>query len=223
MRFGSGLPRGLVIAVALVAGIPGASAVAHGELRPVTAESEAGARLVARLREGGHVLFFRHADTRGMPCDRVFVVGQRDGQRNLSALGREQSARIGERLQALGIAVERPILAGPVYRARDTAELAFGVADVRVVAGLTADDFSGAELHSVLAAHRRLMTEPVPAGVNRVLVGHRTPAIMVLGSAVGGRALPEGGAIVIAPRGRSAEVLGIVEFAPLPGGGFHGC
>jgi hypothetical protein len=64
----------------------------------------------------------------------------------------------------------------------------------------------------------------VPQGTNRVLVGHRTPAIMVGGQAVGGRAFPEGAALVIEPAGGEAfRLLGILELAPLPGGGFHAC
>ena len=198
-------------------------AVARAErLRPVAADSAEGAALVAALRGGGHVLFFRHADTRGENCDITYRVGDRAGQRNISPAGRAQSARIGARLAELLIPVETPVLAGPVYRARDTAEHAFGAAQVMVTDSLLADDFSGPRLDWVLAEHRRLFSAPVAPGANRVLVGHRTPAIMVAGDAVGGRAFPEGGALVIAPRGAAGfAVLGIIEFAPLPGGGFH--
>lgn len=200
------------------------SAAMAERLRAVVPESAEGVALVAALRGGGHVLFFRHADTRGENCDITYRVGDRAGQRNISPMGRAQSVRIGERLAALGVPVELPVLAGPVYRARDTAEHAFGAARVRVTDSLLADDFSGPRLDWVLAEHRRLFAAPVPAGVNRVLVGHRTPAIMVAGDAVGGRAFPEGGALVIAPGGpRGFRVLGILELAPLPGGGFHDC
>ena len=193
-------------------------------LRAVAPDTSEGATLVAALRGGGHVLFFRHADTRGENCDTSFRIGDRAGQRNISPAGRAQSARIGQRIAELGIPVQEPVLAGPVYRARDTAEQAFGATRVSVTDSLLADDFAGPRLAWVLAEHQRLFSEPVPAGTNRVLVGHRTPAIMVAGDAVGGRAFPEGGALVIAPRGAEGfGVLGILELAPLPGGGFHGC
>lgn len=193
-------------------------------LRPVSADSPAGAALVTALRAGGHVLFFRHADTRGEPCDRTFRVGDRAGQRNISPEGRAQAVRVGARLAALRIPIEAPVLAGPVYRARDTAEAAFGAARVVVTDSLLADDFAGARLDWVLAEHRRLFSAPVAPGANRVLVGHRTPAIMVAGDAVAGRAFPEGAALVIAPGGAAGfAVLGIIEMAPLAGGGFHGC
>ncbi|AVO47414.1 hypothetical protein C6569_21505 [Phreatobacter cathodiphilus] len=192
------------------------------ELMPLDLTAPAAQPLVDRLRQGGLVLFFRHADTAGMACDSSFRVGDRAGQRNISERGREQSRRIGAALRKQGIPVARPVLAGPVFRARDTAEEAFGAAAVEVVDGLTADDFAGSRLDWVLAQHRLLVREPVPAGTNRVLVGHRTPAIMIFGETVGGRAFPEGAAIVIDPA-PAPHVLGIIMPAPIAGAGFHGC
>lgn len=205
---------------------PGAAvaAIDAGHAVPASVDSPDGLRLVQRLRSGGLVLFFRHADTRGMPCDRSFQVGDRQGQRNLSEDGVLQSRRIGERLAALGIPVEAPVLAGPVYRARDTAEAAFGAAAVKVTDSLLADDYAAGRIGWVLDEHRRLFSAPVPAGANRVLVGHRTPAILVLGHRVAGRAFPEGAALVLEPAAKGApSLLGILELAPLPGGGFHAC
>ena len=189
----------------------------------VTVHEAAGAALVERLRKGGFVMFFRHADTRGMPCDRSFRVGDRDRQRNISPEGREQSERIGAALRELGIPFALPVQAGPVYRARDTAELAFGRGNVQVTDALLADDYAGSRLNWVLEQHRRLFSDHVPMGTNRVLVGHRTPAIMVLGPPVGGNAFPEGAALVIEPNAAGPRVAGILMLAPLPGGGFHAC
>ncbi|MFZ4408782.1 MAG: histidine phosphatase family protein [Paracraurococcus sp.] len=212
------IPRRLLPALLL----PGPAA-AQERLRPVTPDVPDGQALVALLRAGGLVLFFRHADTRGEPCDRSFRIGDRDGQRNLAPEGRAQAVRLGARLAGLGIPVAEPVLAGPVFRARDTAELAFGTARVEVTDSLLADDYAGGRLDWALAEHRRLFAAPVPPGANRVLVGHRTPAILVVGEALGGRAFPEGAALVIRPGGAGFALLGILELAPLPGGGFHAC
>ncbi len=207
----------------MLAGLMAMAAPAEArELVPVTATSPEGRVIVDGLRGGGFVLFFRHADTAGMPCDSSFRIGDRAGQRNISERGREQSRRIGTAMAEAGIPVGRPVLAGPVFRAADTAIAAFGAAHVEITDSLTADDYSGPRLGWVLGEHRRLLSEPVPPGTNRVLVGHRTPAIMVLGSIVGGRALPEGGAIVVEPAS-PPRVVGIVMFAPIDGAGFHGC
>ena len=72
---------------------------------------------------------------------------------------RLQAARIGPTLRTLGIPAKQPVLAGPVFRARDTAELAFGADTVRVTDSLLADDYAGAKLDSVLAEHA------IPSGV----------------------------------------------------------
>jgi hypothetical protein len=59
-------------------------------LSSATLQEPQGRALVERLRRGGLVLFFRHADTTGMPCDRSYRIGDRAGQRNLSSDGRER-------------------------------------------------------------------------------------------------------------------------------------
>lgn len=210
-------------ALLLLAATSLARPASAGPLAPLAAEAPEAAPLLARLRAGGLVLFFRHAATLGEPCDRSFRVGDRAGQRNLSPAGRAQAAAIGPALGQLGVPVGVPVLAGPVYRARDTAELAFGAGRVTVTDSLLADDFAGARLDWVLAEHRRLFSAPVAAGTNRVLVGHRTPAIMVAGSALSARALPEGAAAVIAPRESGFAVLAVLMPVPLVGDGFHGC
>ena len=66
-----------------------------------------GQALVESLREGGLVVFFRHADTVGMPCDSLYRIGQREGQRNLSTEGEQQSQRIGETLSVLNIPIQK--------------------------------------------------------------------------------------------------------------------
>lgn len=208
--------------IALIAGRPGAGwADPASPLDPTSSE---GAALIARLRHGGMVMFFRHADTGGEPCDRSFRIGDRAGQRNISPAGRRQAAEIGSRLAALGIPVALPVLAGPVFRARDTAELAFGAEQVSVTDGLTADDYAGGRLGWVLNEHRRLFSAPVPAGVNRVLVGHRGPVQMILGDPVRGTRLPEGGAAVLEPAGATGfTLLGVLAIVPPIGSGDPSC
>jgi phosphohistidine phosphatase SixA len=184
--------------------------------------STAGATLIDRMRQGGAVMFIRHADTAGEPCDAYGSA--REQQRNISAAGREQATALGERMAELGIPVAAPILAGPVFRARDTAELAFGADRVTVTDSLLADDYAGGRLDWVLSEHRRLFSDPVPRGTNRVLVGHRGPVQMILGSQVSGTRLPEAGVLVLEPKGAAgAQVLGVVEIVPAINGGNPAC
>jgi phosphohistidine phosphatase SixA len=77
----------------------------------------------AALRAGGHVALMRHTDAPGGGGDPPgFRVDDCATQRNLSARGREDAARIGARLKSEGIAVER-IVSSPWCRCMDTATL----------------------------------------------------------------------------------------------------
>jgi phosphohistidine phosphatase SixA len=209
------------ILMVLVTFVP-AYASAQVSANAASAESADGAALIDRLRRGGLVMFIRHADTAGEPCD---AYGRaRDRQRNISGGGRKQAVALGRRIAALGIPVGLPVLAGPVFRARDTAELAFGVDKVAVTDSLLADDYANGRLDWVLSEHRRLFSDPVPDGTNRVLVGHRGPVQLILGNRVAGTRLPEAGVLVLEPRGAAgAEVLGVVEIVPAINGGNPSC
>lgn len=209
------------LAAMLVAGASVAAATTglgqSTAIAPVAADTAAGMALVDRLRKGSLVMYFRHADTTGMACDRSYRIGYRAGQRNISADGREQARRIGQAMRDLGIPVHEPVLAGPVFRARDTAELAFGPEHVQVTDSLLADDYAGRRVRWVIAEHVRLFSEQVPAGGNRVLVGHRTPGIIALNGQVARGSFPEGSALIIEPSDGRPRLLGVLMFAPLPG------
>jgi phosphohistidine phosphatase SixA len=83
------------------------------------------AALLADLRQGGHVLYLRHAETETALESVVRDLRDCSWQRNLNRHGREQAATIGARLREQGIAFAR-VEASPFCRTRETAELAFG-------------------------------------------------------------------------------------------------
>jgi hypothetical protein len=113
---------------------------------------------------------------------------------------------------------------GPVFRVRDTAELAFGAERIKVIEGLTAGDYAGDRLGWIPGEHHRFFAAPAPAGANRVLVGHRGPVQMVVGDVVRGARLPEAGALVLEPRGAAGfAVLGILTVVPRIGNGNPSC
>ena len=188
-----------------------------GQIVPLGPDTPGGAVLVERLREGGLVMYFRHADTTGTTCDRTYRIGDRAGQRNISEDGREQSRRIGVAIRDLGIPIHYPVLAGPVFRARDTAEFAFGVDRVEVTDSLLADDYAGSRLNWVLSEHRRLFSAPVASGGNLILVGHRTPGLIAIDRQVTRENFPEGTALIIDPNGGEPLLIGVLELAPIPG------
>jgi len=81
------------------------------------------------LRRGGTVLLIRHASTLpGLGDPAGFRLDDCATQRNLSAKGREESVRIGERLRREKVPIAR-VYTSPWCRCRDTATLAFGNAE----------------------------------------------------------------------------------------------
>lgn len=87
------------------------------------------AALWKELRRGSSVLLIRHASTEpGLGDPPAFRLGDCATQRNLSAKGREESARLGERLRREKVPIAR-VFTSPWCRCRDTAMLAFGRAE----------------------------------------------------------------------------------------------
>ncbi len=164
--------------------------------------------LVAAMQDGGKVIFLRHAATNSDEIDSGRL-GDRAGQRNLSAAGIEQARALGPAFQRLGIPLD-DILTSPVFRARDTAELAFGPDRITVTMDLVADDYAGPQLRAMLDATARLLRTPPPSGTNRLLIGHRTPLEMVTGSRFPDSVLPEGAMAVFLP-GATPRLLGTIS------------
>ncbi len=160
------------------------------------------------LRPGGLNLYLRHAITDRTQVD-TGRRGERAAQRNLSAAGIAQARALGEAFRRHGIPVAE-VLSSEVFRARDTAELAFGAERVRVERELIADDYTpGDALEDARAVSRRL-GQPV-AGGNRVLVGHIVPLGMVLGRPLAQAEFPEGSFGVFRPHGTRWDFAGFVR------------
>jgi phosphohistidine phosphatase SixA len=78
------------------------------------------------MRLGGTVLLIRHASTEpGLGDPQGLRLGDCSTQRNLSAKGREESVRLGERLRREKVPIAR-VFTSPWCRCRETATLAFG-------------------------------------------------------------------------------------------------
>lgn len=154
--------------------------------------------VVAALQKGGCVVLLRHALTDYRTVDSG-VLGDRAGQRTLSAEGQEQARQLGRAWQLLDVPVG-VVLASPVFRASDTAALAFGPERARVSELLTADDYADARYGGWVDIVRAWLSTPVEEG-NLVLVGHRTPFERYTGLAFPDSVLPEGGMAVLRPDG----------------------
>jgi phosphohistidine phosphatase SixA len=169
--------------------------------RAATAQSEAEI-LVAGMQDGNKVIYLRHAATTATEID-TGRLGDRAGQRNLSAAGITQAKALGNAFRSLNIP-RGEILVSPVFRARDTGELAFGD-EINVTMDLVADDYAGPNLRAMIDATRHLLRKIPPPGDNRILIGHRTPLELVLRRSFPDTELPEGAMAVFLPRGAASE------------------
>ena len=158
--------------------------------------------LLAQLRGGGAIIVIRHAATDpSEPDDAQVDLDDCSTQRNLTDEGRADARTIGESFRELRIPVGT-VWTSPYCRARETAELAFGRAEV--IDGLE-------RLYPVPdeAAERRLNRlvreqAPAPEDPNMVISGHGVyPS--VLEPAV---PIDEGEAAVYAVRGEDFALLG---------------
>jgi phosphohistidine phosphatase SixA len=184
------------VAAALVAG------VALAQPSPPEPPQEATpAQLLAELRAGGRVVFFRHAATDFSENDaRMTGFDDCAHQRNLIDKGRDDARKIGIAIRTLGIPIGR-VMASPYCRTVETAELAFGRAE-RMNEARYAAAASGPERYADL--HVLLGTRP--AKDNTVIVGHGTPFY-----ALTGVRLAEGEVAVIRPLDGELQVIGRIK------------
>jgi phosphohistidine phosphatase SixA len=163
---------------------------------------------LAPLRAGGFVLYMRHAITDRSQVD-TGRLGDRAGQRNLSAAGVAQAQALSDAMARLRVPLH-PIRSSPVFRAADTARIMARGAPVDVTMELVADDYT-ADVPGAIASARRAMGTAPPAGSNALLVGH----IHVFGPAIFGRmlaqaAFPEGAFGMVAPEAAGPRFIRVI-------------
>jgi phosphohistidine phosphatase SixA len=152
------------------------------------------AALVEKLREGGYVLYMRHASTDFSQNDansRSFE--DCANQRNLTDKGRGEARAVGEHIKRLGIPVGA-VLASPFCRTMETARLAFGkAAPMQEVRGGPARPEDSKRYEGL----RKLLSTSVPKGRNLVISSHGNPFHAVAGPPY----LAEGEIAVVQPEG----------------------
>lgn len=154
---------------------------------PDPAHALKGTALLAALKQGGYVLYFRHTATDFSQND-ANMKGFDDcaNQRALSDAGRRQAKAIGSAIRSLALPIG-DVQASPYCRTMETAQLAFGKA-----AGNTAVRGEGGNYDAL----GRLLAEAPAKGVNRAVVGHGNG----MRALAGAPHLAEGEAVVIKPR-----------------------
>lgn len=193
--------RGRRAAVAVLAAA--STAVACGALpEPETVRPLTGLALVDELRDGGHVLYLRHAQTPQDAVDLPDPLGDCRRQRLLSDAGRADAAALGRAVRELGVPVGG-VRASPFCRTLDTARLAFGAA--RTDDALVSPAPDGDARARTTDRLRTLLRTVPDDGVNTVLVGHLTNLRLL------SRAAPEeGGTVVFRPDGDGFSLVGEV-------------
>jgi phosphohistidine phosphatase SixA len=145
----------------------------EGGGKPEFVDKLSGAQLVSALRQGGYIIFFRHAQTEKDYADQVSaVMGKCDTQRMLSEEGWKQSRMIGEGFEKLKLPVGK-VYSSEYCRAWQTADLAFG--RYEKVTGLNfpkAAEYTEAQTAQMRSGIMPMLTAPPAPGTNTVIVGH---------------------------------------------------
>lgn len=148
--------------------------------------------LPKKLREGGYVIVFRHSITDWSQRDAdVTNFADRTTQRNLSAEGEAAAKAIGQSIAVLKLPIGR-VIASPMWRCRDTAQLAFGRHEV------SNDLFQrGGQSRAVRVD---LLSTPTEKGKNLVLVTHQDVLIPIVAGLARDQ-LKEAEALIVRPLG----------------------
>ena len=154
------------------------------------------------------MIYFRHAQTESDYADQVSADPLDCApQRVLSRTGWDQARTIGAAIEAQGIPVGE-VLASQYCRAWQTADLAFG--HVTEDAGLNvqpAEEYTPDQVAAMRARILPLLPAAVPAGTNRVIVGHDDPFAAVTGI----YPEPQGVGHVLRAAGDDIEILGAIS------------
>lgn len=155
-------------------GLPPASAAKFVEI-PATALT------LDQLRRGGFVLYLRHGFTDNTRADRTSGVDLDDcsTQRPLTPEGHRIGARVGKAMRKAKIPLGE-IRISPLCRVRETVADAFpGLPYTLDNKLMYTANFTDAEKAPIIANTRQLLSAPVAAGSNRLLIAH-APNLMDL-------------------------------------------
>ena len=171
------------------------------DVKPPFPEVLATPAILKDLRAGGWVLYMRHGNTDNINSkDEVPVdLNNCATQRVLDEEGRKVVTQVGKYIRSAKIPVAE-VIHSPLCRARDSAQLAFGYLGDKVRPEkdlMYPGNFTTEQKVPVLAMTRKLVSTPVAAGTNRVLVAHAPNMADLMGYFV----KPEGTVVVLRPLG----------------------
>lgn len=174
-----------------------------------SAEDLAQVDILSALKDGGHVIYLRHAATESDYADQVKATPSDCAtQRVLSEKGWQQARTIGKAMADLTIPVSE-VFSSEYCRAWQTADLAFGhYAKDSALNFEPAEDYSAEQFAKMRDNVMPFLTTPIPAKGNRVIVGHDDP----FEAATGIYPEPQGVAYVLKSDGKGGfDVLGHIN------------
>lgn len=165
-----------------------------------------GPELLSALQAGGHVIYFRHAQTERDYADQAdpsMSLDDCETQRKLNDVGIQQAEEIGAAFTAKDIPVGE-VVASEYCRAWQTADLAFGTHEKNAQLNfLPFEDYTDEQVEEMKANVTPLLTEAPADGTNTVIVGHDD----IFEAATGIYPDPQGIAYVLTPDGSGDFVL----------------
>ena len=129
--------------------------------------------LIEQIRLGGYVIYMRHGKTDSNTPDQVPIdLSDCATQRPLTIDGKAELALIGGYFNQLAIPYNT-VLVSPLCRAQETAKIVFDpeLVEVEVNLQYTAA-LTTAQKQPIIQTTFELLSKPVAAGTNRVLVAH---------------------------------------------------
>ncbi|NDJ19497.1 histidine phosphatase family protein [Myxacorys almedinensis] len=165
-----------------------------------------GQELLSALQKGGHVIYFRHAQTEKDYADQAdpkMNLNDCETQRKLSDVGIKQAKDIGAAFTAKKIPVGE-VITSQYCRSWETADLAFGrhTKDPKLNF-LPFEDYTDEQVKEMKANVMPLLTAAPQNGQNTVIVGHDD----IFEAATGIYPDPQGMAYVLTPDGKGGFTL----------------
>jgi phosphohistidine phosphatase SixA len=163
-----------------------------------------GKALLNALKQGGHVIYFRHAQTEKDYADQVkAVMGDCSTQRMLSEAGWKQAKTIGEAFRKYAIPVDK-VISSQYCRAWQTADLAFGKYEKNADLNFPkAEDYTPEQTAQMKTQLTPMLTAVPAKATNTVIVGHDD----LFEAATGIYPDPQGMAYVVKPNGKGGFEL----------------
>jgi len=186
----------LLLVISLILSACGTTAPNHNineNTKPLT--------FVDQLRQGGHVIFIRHASTDQTQQD-IDSTNLSDctQQRNLDELGRLQSQKIGTAFRQLDIPVG-DVKTSFYCRCIDTAKLAFDKSIATMEITSIQNAAPEAREQRITTLREMISTKPTE-GKNLIIVGHKS-----MFKEVSGQLLEEGEAAIYQPQDDGSTIL----------------